>query len=144
MTKKNDKTIPISTIIQKNQYLPKSTPPPPPPPTKKQTYTQLRLTYPLSYVILIVSFFSFFFIGCDCTTATVKVSEESNDSSSVAPPKLTSTTNGFYEANANNGSFSETIIIPLPVGIDISTAHQTSGNVFGTNLQDRTVDTLVP
>ena len=56
-------------------------------------------------------------------------------------------TNGFYEANADDGSFSETITISLFSllgNIDISNAHQTSVNVFGTDLQDRPVDTTVP
>ena len=53
-------------------------------------------------------------------------------------------TNGFYETDADDGSFSETITISLLGDIDISNVHQTSGNVFGISLQDRTVDATVP
>ena len=83
------------------------------------------------YLILIVLLFSFFFIGCYWW----KPGE--SDDSSVEPLKLISTTNGFYEANADNGSFSETITVSLPVGVDVSNAHQMSGSgVFDTDLQN--------
>ena len=43
------------------------------------------------YFILIISLFSFFFIGCDCTTVEVSGKSSDSDNSSSEPPKLTST-----------------------------------------------------
>ena len=57
---------------------------------------------------------------------------------------LISDTNAFYEADADDGSFEDTINIVMPIGVNIKDTHRSSSMVFGTDLGNQDATAQVP
>ena len=89
------------------------------------------------YYLIIINVIFITLVFFACTTSENTMTSEVSSLVKVS-------TNAFYETSADDGSFSDTIKIELLSGVNIADNYQSSGNVFGVSLNNRSADENIP